>query len=430
MFIPYKIIKEKRDGKILSKEEIYFMVHGYTKGEIPDYQFSAFLMAVFFKGMTDDELFFYTNAIIESGKKFDLSKIPLPKIDKHSTGGVGDKVSLVLAPLVASCGVCVPMVSGRALGHTGGTLDKLESIPGFKTSMDHTEFLKLLQKTGFAIIGQTEELCPADRKIYALRDVTATVDSIPLIAASIMSKKIAEGIEGLVLDVKTGNGAFMKKEKDAEELAKKMISIGKKAGVKTLALLTDMSKPLGRMVGNSLEIIEAIETLKGNGPSDLTELVLSLAEKMLELAKIKNPHKLLEQNIKNGKALEKLKEMIKNQNGNPGVIDNYSLLPLAKEITEVKSPMNGYIYEMDTEKIGMLLVELGGGRKKKEDTVDHGVGFEFLKKTGDKVKKGETIVKIYADIKKAKRIEKELLNTIKIETYSPPISPLIKKILH
>jgi len=427
MLIPYEIIKKKRDGGALSPEEIYFMVEGYTKHTIPDYQFSSFLMAIFFKRMNEDELFYYTKAIIESGKGFDLSGIKKPKIDKHSTGGVGDKVSLVLAPLVASCGICVPMVSGRALGHTGGTLDKLESIPGFKTNLSYKKFLKNLKEIGVAITGQSEELCPADRRIYALRDVTATVDSVPLIAASIMSKKIAEGIEGLVLDVKTGNGAFMKEEDKAVELAEKMIEIGKRFHIKTIALITDMSRPLGKTAGNSLEIMEAIEALKGNGPPDLMDVVFALSEKMLELAGVKKPLKKLKESLRNKKALKKLKEIIELQGGNPKVIDDYSLLPLSSYHEEFKSDKEGYIKEMDTEKIGMLLVELGGGRKRKEDKIDHGVGFEFFKKTGDYVKQKETILRIYGKREKIKEIYPELNKAIKIENTPPPYLKLIRK---
>jgi len=309
----YQIILKKRSGKILTKNEIDFLVSGYTKGEISDYQFSAFLMAVYFQGMSFDETTALTDAMMRSGKVFNLSKIPGKKIDKHSTGGVGDKVSLILAPLARACGVVVPMVSGRGLGHTGGTLDKLESIPGFRTNLTEAEFKSQLKKIGVAMMGQTKELAPADKKIYALRDVTATVDSIPLISASIMSKKLAEGIDGLVLDVKTGSGAFMREFKDSKQLARIMIEIGKRMGKKMVALITNMDEPLGNMVGNSLEVIESIECLKGKGPEDLMQLTIALVEEMLLMnnrCKKQEARSKIEHALKSGSALEKFRAII------------------------------------------------------------------------------------------------------------------------
>ncbi len=392
---PYELIKKKRDGKALSKEEIKFLIDGYTKGKIPDYQISAFLMAVYFQGLNFEETNNLTSSMINSGKTFDLSVIPGYKVDKHSTGGVGDKVSLILAPLVAACGVVVPMVSGRGLGHTGGTLDKLESIPGFRTNLSYQEFITNLKKTGVAIIGQTKELTPADKKLYALRDVTATVDSIPLISASIMSKKIAEGIDGLVLDVKVGSGAFMPNLADAKKLAKTMIAIGKRMNKKVTAFITDMNQPLGRTMGNTLEVIESIEALKGKAEKDLMELVFTLCEEMLIMSKkAKNKiraRKTIKAAIDNGKALKKFRELIKNQRGNEEVIHNYKLLPKAQYRIEVKSLKSGYIAKMDTQRIGILGIELGVGRKKIEDKIDPAVGIIFNKKIGDWTKKGESL---------------------------------------
>ena len=338
----YELVKAKRDGRELTAEEIRHLVSGFSLGTIPDYQISAFLMAVFFRGMTFRETTALTMAMMNSGKVFDLSGIPGPKIDKHSTGGVGDKVSLVLAPLVAACGVKVPMVSGRGLGHTGGTLDKLEAIPGFRTDLSYSEFRRNLKRVGCAMIGQTRELAPADKKMYALRDVTATVDSIPLIAASIMSKKLAEGIDGLVLDVKTGNGAFMTRRADACELAQTMIAVGKGMGKKMVALITDMNQPLGRAVGNSLEVIEAIEALKGRGEPDLMDVTMTLAAEMLMMAKVATtPQRVCElvgHAIGSGSALKCFKEMMKAQGGDPWVVDDYSLLPIARHRFTLGTP--------------------------------------------------------------------------------------------
>ncbi|MEO0156670.1 MAG: thymidine phosphorylase [candidate division WOR-3 bacterium] len=403
------ILIKKRNGENLSSGEIEFLIEGYTGGLIPDYQFSAFLMAIFCWGMSFEETTYLTRAMLYSGKRLNLSHIKIPKIDKHSTGGVGDKVSLILAPLVASCGVCVPMISGRSLGHTGGTLDKLESIPGFRTNLSLNEFKNQLRKINVGIIGQTEEIAPADKKIYSLRDVTGTVESIPLITASIMSKKLAEDLDGLVLDVKFGNGAFMRDYRKAKELAQCLVQTGKRFKVKTVAILTDMNDPLGLYIGNSLEIIETIECLKGNGQKDLMEITLTLSEHILRIAKIEGGRKLLLKKLKNGEALNKFREMIEHQGGNPKVIDDYNLLPVAKRSTLFSSPKTGYIKNIDTFKLGMLATKLGAGRLKKEDKIDPGCGFKIYKKTGDFVKKGEPVIEIFSD---NRMLVKEVLNEL------------------
>jgi pyrimidine-nucleoside phosphorylase len=394
------LICKKRAGQELGKTEIEYLISGYTKDIIPDYQMSAFLMAVFFQGMDFKETTCLMQAMKHSGQELDLSRIEFPIIDKHSTGGVGDKVSLVLAPLVASCGVCVPMISGRGLGHTGGTLDKLASIPGFRTDLSIKEFTGQLERIGVAMIGQTAEIAPADRKMYALRDVTGTVDSIPLIAASIMSKKLAEDLDGLVLDVKFGSGAFMREYRKAKLLAQTMVQIGKRARVKTVAVLTSMDNPLGAYVGNSLEVIEAIEALKGNGPVDLMEVTFALGVEMLKMARIRGGIKLLKEKIRNGQALEKFRQVIKIQGGNSRVVEDYSLLPVAKELTHVRAHKTGFIHHIDTYALGILLVELGGGRYRKEDSIDPGCGFKIHKKIGDRVAKREELITIFSDGKR------------------------------
>ncbi len=418
----YEIITKKKLGEELTSQEIDYLVSGFTKGEIPNYQFSAFLMAVWFQGMSFSETAYLTNAIMRSGKIFDLSEISQPKIDKHSTGGVGDKVSLILAPLVADCGIVVPMCSGRGLGHTGGTLDKLESIPGFRTNLTENEFISQLKKIGVAMIGQTDELAPADKKIYALRDVTATVDSIPLISASIMSKKLAEGIDGLVLDVKTGSGAFMRRLSDAKKLAKVMCEIAKRMGKKTSALITNMEQPLGNMVGNALEVIEAIETLKGNGPKDLLQITIALAEEMLSIAGIKRAQakQMLYQSINSGSALNKFREIIKAQQGNERVIDDYKILPQPQYEYQVKSPKTGYIKKLDALTVGLLSVELGCGRKTLLDKLDYSAGFIFYKKIGDKVEKDELLAKVVGQNQdKVKSVGEQLLSAYKITDTKP-----------
>ncbi len=410
----YEIIIKKRNGKTLTKAEIEYLVAGYVKGDIPDYQMAAFLMAVYFRGMDFTEIADLTSAMIKSGKKFNLSNIKGFKVDKHSTGGVGDKISLILAPLVSSLGLVVPMISGRGLGHTGGTLDKLESISGYRTNLTSDEFEKILKKIGIVICGQTDELVPADRKLYALRDVTATVDSIPLIAASIMSKKIAEGIDGLVIDIKTGRGAFMQKYQDAQKLARVMIEIGKKMNKKIVAHITSMEQPLGVAIGNSLEVIEAIECLKGKGPSDVMEVTFTLAQSMLLMSNqfktrvIKNK---LEEAIQSGQALQKFRELIQIQGGDSKIIDNYKLLPQAKYHCCVKSPKSGFVNKIDALHIGLLSVELGCGRKTIHDTIDHSAGFILRKKIGDRVLFGEPLIDVFGnDLNKIETVTKKVID--------------------
>lgn len=415
----YEIISKKRDKKRLSKEEIEYFASGYTKGTIPDYQASALLMAMFLNGMDTEETFNLTSAMMRSGKVVDLSLIPGAKIDKHSTGGVGDKVSLILAPLVSSCGVTVPMISGRGLGHTGGTLDKLESIPGFKTNLPLKKFVRNLSDIGVCMIGQSEEIAPADRKIYALRDVTGTVNSIPLIASSIMSKKLAEGTDALVFDVKFGNGAFMQREDEAILLAKNLIRIAKRFKKRAVALITDMNEPLGEAVGNSIEVIEAIQALKGKAPEDLMKVTFALGIYMLILARkernVKGAKEKLEGAIRSGKALDKFKQMIKKQGGDPKVIDDYRLLPWAKHKIPVESDQTGYVKSIDTLKIGLSAVKLGVGRERLDSKIDFGVGFLIKKKVGDRVKKGENLAVVFCnDLKKGKWAKQEIKEAYQI----------------
>ena len=397
------IIIKKRDRQTLTNEEIKFMVEGYVKGIIPDYQMSAFLMATFFNDMTTDERFTLTKAMLESGDQIDLSKINGIKVDKHSTGGVGDKTSLVVAPLASYFGVKMAKMSGRGLGHTGGTLDKLESIPGFKIEISSEDFIKQVNEIGLAIIGQSANITPADKMLYALRDVTGTVESVPLISSSIMSKKLASGADNIVLDVKVGKGAFMKDIESASVLAKAMVEIGNSFNRNTVAILTDMSQPLGEAVGNSIEVIEAIETLKGNGPKDFTELCIVLTSEILVISNIaKNiddARNMVMDAIKSGKGLEKLKEMIKYQHGDESVVDHYELLPHANE--EINLEYLGsdtvYVREIDALKIGEAAMMLGAGRATKEDVIDHAVGIKVHKKIGDKISHGDVIATIYTN---------------------------------
>jgi len=397
----YEIIGKKRDKKKLTAEEIDYFISGYSNGQIPDYQASALLMAVFLNGMDEDETFRLTSSMMKSGKVLDLGSLPGVKVDKHSTGGVGDKVSLILAPLVASCGVKVPMISGRGLGHTGGTLDKLESVPGFRTDLPLTKFEKILSEIGVCMIGQTKEIAPADRKLYALRDVTATVNSLPLIASSIMSKKLAEGADAFVFDVKVGNGAFMQKTEEAILLTKSLIRIAARFNKKVVALLTDMNEPLGQAVGNSIEVIEAIQALKGKAPADLMEVTMALGVHMLVLGKkARNPKEAemrLRQSIQTGQALVKFREMIQKQGGNPKVLVDYRLLPWAKHKLTVNSQETGYVQAIDTMKIGLAAVKLGAGREKMDSKIDPGVGFLIKKKVGDLVNKDEPLAVIFAN---------------------------------
>lgn len=399
----YDILAKKRDREKLTRDEIEFLISRFIGGNIPDYQMSAFLMAVCINGMDEDETFFLTESMMHSGEVLDLGFIDAPKIDKHSTGGVGDKVSLILAPLVASCGVVVPMISGRGLGHTGGTLDKLESIPGFQTGLSLEKFRESLKDVGVAMIGQTERIAPADKKLYALRDVTATVESIPLIVGSIMSKKLASGCDGVVFDVKVGSGAFMKELDDAERLAKALISVAGKMGRKATALFTSMDEPLGFAVGNALEVAESIECLKGRGPEDLREVTEALGVQMLLMGEVcfdrKEALEILRSKIDHGEALEKFREMVENQGGDPGVTDDYSKLPEARFTLEVKAGRDGFVKGIDTLRVGQLCIELGGGRKVVTDEIDPAVGFTFAKKVGDQVRAGELLALVHASDK-------------------------------
>jgi pyrimidine-nucleoside phosphorylase len=393
------LIQRKRDGEELAPEEIEFLVNGYTSGEIPDYQMSAFLMAVFFSGMSDREVSRLTECMLRSGDTIDLSHIPGVKVDKHSTGGVGDKTSFIVAPLAAAAGVVVPMMSGRALGHTGGTLDKLESIPGFRTDLSAEEFQKQLSELGLCFIGQTDHLVPADRKLYALRDVTATVESIPLISSSIMSKKLAEGLDALVLDVKVGSGAFMKKQVDARRLAQAMVGIGRRMDKKVQALITDMNQPLGYAVGNALEIMEASQTLQNAGPADLTKLSLELAARMIFLGKkagsLDDARRIAEQHLVDGSAYKKFKAVVAAQGGNPQALDKFELLPNATGMREITSPRAGYVSSIDAEDIGTASNMIGAGRDKKEDAIDPAVGIILEVKTGEKVDAGSVLCRLY-----------------------------------
>jgi len=393
------LIQRKRDGEELAPEEIEFLVNGYTSGEIPDYQMSAFLMAVFFSGMSDREISRLTECMLGSGDTIDLSHIPGVKVDKHSTGGVGDKTSFIVAPLAAAAGVVVPMMSGRALGHTGGTLDKLESIPGFRTDLSADEFQKQLSELGLCFIGQTDHLVPADRKLYALRDVTATVESIPLISSSIMSKKLAEGLDALVLDVKVGSGAFMKKQVDARRLAQAMVGIGRRMDKKVQALITDMNQPLGYAVGNALEIMEASQTLQNAGPADLTKLSLELAARMIFLGKkagsLDDARRIAEQHLVDGSAYKKFKAVVAAQGGNPQALDKFELLPNATGMREITSPRAGYVSSINAEDIGTASNMIGAGRDKKEDAIDPAVGIILEVKTGEKVDAGSVLCRLY-----------------------------------
>ena len=427
----YELILRKRNRGRLTAEEVAALVDGFTAGAVPDYQMAAFLMAVYFRGMNVEETAALTMAMMNSGEVFDLSGIAGPKVDKHSTGGVGDKVSLILAPLVAACGVKVPMVSGRSLGHTGGTLDKLESIPGFRTDLSRAEFERNLREVGVSIMGQTDGLCPADRKMYALRDVTATVDSVPLIAASIMSKKLAEGIDGLVLDVKTGTGAFMARLPQARNLAKAMIRIGARMGKRVVAVVTGMWEPLGAAVGNSLEVAESIEALKGRWPLDLEDVTLTLGEEMLVLAGVaRRPtqaRRLLMRALTDGRALEVFRKMVKAQGGDEKVVDEPSRLPPARAVVEVRSPAGGYVRQVDALKVGLAGLELGTGRRKVGGRVDHSAGFVFRKKTGAAVTPGDVLFEVHAPSKrKAEEVGRQVFAAY---GFSRAVPPPVERIL-
>lgn len=414
------IIDKKRDGKSLTREEIEFFVNGYTRGEVPDYQASSLAMAIFFQDMNDEERAALTMSMVNSGERIDLSDINGIKVDKHSTGGVGDTTTLVLAPLVAAVGVPVAKMSGRGLGHTGGTIDKLESVKGFNVEISEKDFIKLVNDNQVAVIGQSGNLTPADKKLYALRDVTGTVNSIPLIALSIMSKKIAAGADAIVLDVKTGSGAFMKTLDDAEALAHAMVRIGNNVGRNTMAIISDMSQPLGNAVGNALELKEAIATLKGNGPKDLTELVLTLGSQMVVLAEqaesLDEARQMLVDAIKTGKALNKFKTFLSNQGGDDSIVDSPEKLPSAKYQVEFKAKKDGFITEIIANEIGVASMMLGAGRQTKEDVIDLGVGIVLNKKVGEHVEKGENILTIHTNTKKIDDILNKLDNSITIES--------------
>jgi pyrimidine-nucleoside phosphorylase len=412
------LIEKKRDGLELSKEEIKFIINGYTDGSIPDYQISALTMAIYFKGMTEKERADLTMAMVESGDQIDLTQIEGIKVDKHSTGGVGDTTTLVLGPLVAAVGVPIAKMSGRGLGHTGGTIDKLEAVKGFHVEIENEEFIDLVNKNKIAVIGQSGNLTPADKKLYALRDVTATVDSIPLIASSIMSKKIAAGADAVVLDVKTGAGAFMKTLDDSKELAKAMVRIGNNVGRRTMAVISDMSQPLGYAIGNALEVKEAIDTLKGEGPKDLTELCLTLGSHMVYLAEkansLEEARQKLENAIKDGSALEKFKVFLSSQGGDSSIVDHPSKMPQAKFTFELEAKEDGYVAEIVADEVGTAAMLLGAGRATKESTIDLAVGLVLRKKIGDQVKKGESLVTIYSNFEKVDEVIQKLNENIKI----------------
>ena len=429
------LIRKKRDSGELTREEMEFLVSGYTRGEIPDYQMSAWLMAAWIRGLNRAELAALTEVMLHSGQVLDHSDIPGRKVDKHSTGGVGDKTSLILAPIVAAGGLTVPMISGRGLGHTGGTLDKLEAIPGFNVNLSLAEFRKVLRECGMGLIGQTAEIAPADKKIYALRDVTATVENIGLICASIMSKKLAEGIDALVLDVKTGSGAFMKKEEDSVRLAEVMVETGKRMGKKVAALITDMDQPLGRMAGHSHEVWESLEVLKGRGPEDLRELSLELSAWMFFLGErtksIEEGRRLAETMVATGQALEKFRQGIRLQGGEARIVDEPERLPQARFHVEVAATKAGWITATNCEHFGTALAMLGGGRERKEDKIDHGVGLEFHKRIGDRVEKNEKLVTIHynsdAKLAEAKSL---IANSYGIGERAPSEKrPLVRRII-
>jgi pyrimidine-nucleoside phosphorylase len=429
------LIRKKRDSGELSREEIEFLISGYTRGAIPDYQMAAWLMAVWIRGMNRSELAALTEAMLYSGEVLNHSEIPGKKVDKHSTGGVGDKTSLILAPIVAAGGLTVPMISGRGLGHTGGTLDKLEAIPGFNVNLPLEEFRRVLKECGMGLIGQTAEIAPADKKVYALRDVTSTVENIGLICASIMSKKLAEGIDALVLDVKTGSGAFMKKEEDSVQLAEVMVETGKRMGKKVVALITDMNQPLGRMAGHSNEVIESVETLRGRGPADLRELSIELSAWMFYLGErtksVEEGRRHAETMIGTGQALEKLRQGIRLQGGDEQVIEEPERLPQARLRQDVVSPLNGFVTSTNCEQFGMALAMLGGGREKKEDKIDYGVGLEFHKRIGDGVAKGEALVTIHYNSDAKLADAKSLITDSYVIGPSAPSEkrPLIRRVI-
>lgn len=428
------IIEKKRDGGVLTREEIDFFVEGYTDGRIPDYQASALLMAIYFQNLTKEETFYLTDAMKRSGETADLSDIPGIKVDKHSTGGVGDKTTLIIAPICASAGVPVAKMSGRGLGFTGGTVDKMESIPGFRTALSEAEFKRIVSENGLCVIGQSENIAAADKKLYALRDVTATVDNIGLITSSIMSKKLASGSDAVVLDVKYGNGAFMKTAESAETLADWMVEIGRKSGKKMAAFITDMDQPLGNGVGNAIEVMEAIETLKGKGPDDITELCMKLAGYMIYIGEKASSYeegiKIAEESVKNGTALEKFRQFVEAQGGNPEIVNNPGMFPQAGCKIEVLAEQDGYVSRLEAEIVGKASQLSGAGRKRKEDSIDLAAGTILKKKRGDFVSKGDTLAEIYsADNAKAAEAEAELKQAYLITDNKPEKRDLIYKII-
>jgi pyrimidine-nucleoside phosphorylase len=428
------LIRKKRDSGEHSREEIAYLVGGYTRGEIPDYQMAAWLMAVWIRGLTHAEITALTEMMLYSGEIVDHFELPMKKVDKHSTGGVGDKTSLILAPIVAAGGLAVPMISGRGLGHTGGTLDKLEAIPGFNTALSLADFRRVLKKCRMGLIGQTSEIAPADKKIYALRDATSTVENVGLICASIMSKKLAEGIDALVLDVKTGSGAFMAKEEDAIRLAEQMVDTARRMGKKCVALLTDMDQPLGRMAGHSNEVMESIEVLKGKGPADLRELSLELSAWMFHLGErtqsVDEGRGLAEEMVASGKALESFRECIRLQGGDARVVDDYSVMPAAKFETDIASSKAGYVVATRCRDFGVALAMLEGGRNRKEDVIDPAVGLEFHKRIGDRVEAGEKLVTIrYNSEAKFAEVRKLIENGFILGEQEPLLPPLIRQVI-
>jgi pyrimidine-nucleoside phosphorylase/thymidine phosphorylase len=427
----YDLIHRKREGGRLTAEEIGALVRGYTAGEIPDYQLAAFCMAVFFRGMDDAEVRALTDAMLRSGDVLDLSDIPGAKVDKHSTGGVGDKVSLPLAPLAAACGVRVPMVSGRGLGHTGGTLDKLEAIPGFRVDLPLERFVELVRDHGLALIGQTARLAPADRRLYALRDVTATVESIPLIAASIMSKKLAEGIDALVLDVKVGRGAFMKTLPEARRLAETLAAIGRGMGKRVTALLTAMDQPLGRAVGNALEVVESIELLRGGGPPDLRELTVALTAEMVLLAGLAPDlaagRRAVEAAIADGRGLARLREIVAAQGGDPAAIDDPARLPRAAQVLPVAAPAGGVVEAIDAEAVGLAAMALGAGRARVDDRIDPAVGIVLTVKVGERVEAGQPLCLVHRNAggEPQDRVADRLRAAYRVGPGPAPVTPLV-----
>ncbi len=432
---PLDLIRRKRDGGELSSDEIGFLIRAYTNDEIPDYQMAAWLMAVVIRGMSRAELSALTAAMLHSGEVLDLSDLPSAKVDKHSTGGVGDKTSLIVAPIVAAAGVTVPMISGRGLGHTGGTLDKLQSIPGFQIDLSLAEFRRVLKACGCGLIGQTAEIAPADKKLYALRDVTATVESPYLICASIMSKKLAEGIEALVLDVKTGSGAFMKTEKDSAFLARLMVETGERMGKKMVALITDMDQPLGLKIGNALEVEECIEVMKGDGPPDLRELSIELAAWMLHLAgrtaSVDEGREVADKLIRNQAALKKFREIVTEQGGDPGAIDDPRRLPQSRHWASLPSPAGGFVEAIQCEQVGIASLVLGGGRETKADIIDPAVGLVLHKKVGDRVAEGEPLCTLHYNSEARLGTAQTLLQKAYLIAATPPSMkrPLIHRVL-